>query len=57
MDEILAEPKAELVTDSPHYEIDQIVNRLRPVIEAGHGGQDHAPGVGQLFHVLERNAA
>ena len=48
---------AELIADTGHDKINQIVNADRVVIETGHRGKNHGPRIGEAFHVLQLNTA
>src|SRR5262249_7166307 len=42
-----------LITYAPDDKIDQVVNRLGPMIEAGTSRQDNRAGLGRTLHVVD----
>ena len=48
---------AQLIADAGDDEVYQIVDRLRRVIETGHGRQNDSSGIGESFHVFQLVAA
>src|SRR5262245_21239445 len=47
---------AEMVADAAHDEIDQILDRSRGMVEAGHRGEDRRSRFGQSLHVGQLDA-